>query len=77
MFWARSTRICCILLGLIVDLHLPNVSSLAHIFKAVCGLLDFLYLAQLPSQTTDTISCLKESLAAFHENKELFIDLGV
>ena len=70
-------NICHILLGLIVDLHLPNRSSPARILKAVRGLLDFLYLAQLPSQTTHTISHLKESLAAFHENKEVFVDLGV
>jgi len=43
----------------------------------VRGLLDFLYLAQLPSQTTDTIARLERSLVAFHANKDVFVDLGV
>ena len=70
-------NICRLLLGLIVDLRFANGSSPAHILKAVHGLLDFLYLAQLPSQTTDMILCLKQSLAMFHENKEVFLDHGV
>lgn len=68
---------CRILLGLIVDLHLSDGSSSARVLKAIRGLLDFLYLAQLPSQTTDTISRLERSLVAFHENKDIFLDLGV
>jgi hypothetical protein len=68
---------CRLLLGLIVDCRLANGFSPARVLKAVRGLLDFLYLAQLPSQTTDTISRLERSLVAFHENKEVFIDLGV
>jgi hypothetical protein len=70
-------NICRILLGLIVDLCLTNGSSSARILRAVRSLLDFLYLAQLPSQTSDTISRLEHSLATFHENKEVFVDLGV
>ena len=42
-----------------------------------CALLNFLYLAQLPSHTSDTILCLEESLACFHDNKAVFIDLGI
>jgi hypothetical protein len=34
-------------------------------------------LAQLPSQTTDTIAHLKQSLVAFHKNKDVFVGLGV
>ena len=41
------------------------------------SLLDFLYLAQLPSQTTDTTTRLKDSLDTFHRNKDVFVDLGV
>jgi len=70
-------NICRILLGLIVNLQLSNGSSLVCLFKAMCGLLNFLYLAQLPSQTTNTISCLEHSLVTFHENKDIFVDLGV
>jgi Plavaka transposase len=70
-------NICRLLLGLIVDLQIANGTSSARLLKAVRGLLDFLYLAQLPSQTTDTISRLDHSLAVFHENKDVFVDLGV
>ena len=70
-------NICRVLLGLIVDLPIAGGSSSAQILKAARSLLDFLYLAQFPSQTTDTISRLERSLAAFHENKDVFIDFGV
>jgi len=68
---------CRILLGLIVDLPLASGSSSARVLKATRGLLDYLYLAQLPSQTTDTILRLEKSLVAFHQNKDVFMDLGV
>jgi hypothetical protein len=45
--------------------------------KAVRALLDFLYLAQLTSHTNETIHRLQDSLAAFHNNKAIFVDLGV
>jgi len=70
-------NMCRILLGLIVDLQITGGSSSARVLKAMRGLLDFLYLAQLPSQTTGMIACLECSLAAFHENKVVFVDLGV
>jgi hypothetical protein len=70
-------NMCRFLLGLIVDCHVTNGFSPARVLKAVRGLLDFLYLAQLPSQTTDTIARLERALVMFHENKEIFVDLGV
>ena len=70
-------NICRVLLGLIVDHQLADGSSSVWVLKAVCSLLNFLYLAQLPSQSTDTISRLEQSLATFHENKDVFVDLGV
>ena len=39
--------------------------------------MDFLYLAQYESHTSNTLSLLQESLAQFHENKQVFIDLEV
>ncbi|KAH9005590.1 hypothetical protein EDB86DRAFT_3061765 [Lactarius hatsudake] len=68
---------CRILLGLIVDLPLPSGQVTSRIVRSVRALLDFLYLAQLPSQTTDTITRLDEALARFHSNKAVFVDLGV
>ncbi|KAH9035984.1 hypothetical protein EDB83DRAFT_2228801 [Lactarius deliciosus] len=70
-------EMCRILLGLIVDLPLPSRQVTSRIVRSVHALLDFLYLAQLPSQTTDTITQLDEALAQFHSNKAVFVDLGV
>jgi hypothetical protein len=67
---------CCILLGLIIGLPLPGGQVPSHVVKAVCAILDFVYLAQLPSHTTDTLHHLQESLSSFHVNKVVFIDLG-
>ena len=68
---------CQILLGLIINLPLADGSSSAWVLKATCSLLDYLYLAQLPSQMTNMIKCLEQSLVTFHQNKNVFIDLGV
>ena len=68
--------ICRILLGLIVDLSLPGGRVSSRVIKAARALLDFLYLAQFPSHTTDTLHRLQDSLMHFHENKAVFVDLG-
>ncbi|KAN0120583.1 hypothetical protein V8E52_004410 [Russula decolorans] len=39
--------------------------------------MDFLYLAGYESHTGDTILELQESLQRFHDNKSIFIDLGI
>ncbi|KAH9075024.1 hypothetical protein EDB83DRAFT_2515877 [Lactarius deliciosus] len=78
-WWAvqEHKEMCRILLGLIVDLPLPSGQVTSRIVRSIHALLDFLYLAQLPSQTTDTITRLDEALARFHSNKAVFVDLGV
>jgi len=68
-------NICQLLLGLVVDLQLRDRSSLPRLLWAMCGLLDFLYLAQLPSQTANTIARLECSLLMFHKNKDIFVNL--
>ena len=68
---------CCILLGLLVDLPLPDSRSPVRVIRAVRSLLDFLYLAQYPSHTTHTLTRLNDALASFHDNKHIFIELGV
>jgi hypothetical protein len=70
-------RMCAILLGLIIDLPLPSALNSSRLIKAVRALLDFLYLARFTSHTDETIRRLEDSLAAFHNNKAIFIDLGV
>jgi hypothetical protein len=68
---------CIIILGLIIDLPLPSTLNPSHMIKAMCALLDFVYLAQLTSHTDNTICQLEDSLATFHNNKVIFIDLRV
>jgi hypothetical protein len=66
-----------LLLGLIMDLSVPNGQVSPRIIAAVRVLLDFLYLAQFLSHTSTTIARLDESLSRFHNNKEVFVDLGI
>ncbi len=68
---------CAILLRLIIDLPLPSMLNSSRLIKAVRTLLDFLYLACFTSHTNETIHRLEDSLAVFHNNKAIFIDLGV
>jgi hypothetical protein len=56
--------ICRILLGLIIDLPLPDGHVPSRILRAVRSLLDFWFLAQYPSHTRDTLCRLEESLSS-------------
>ncbi|KAH9012017.1 hypothetical protein EDB84DRAFT_1590615 [Lactarius hengduanensis] len=56
---------CQVLLSLIVDLPLPSGQVTSRVVRS------------LPSQTTNTVACLDLSLARFHDNKAVFVDLGV
>ncbi|KAF8494898.1 hypothetical protein F5888DRAFT_1795019 [Russula emetica] len=70
-------KICIFLLGLIIDLPVPGGQGSARIIRAVRALMDFLYLAQYGSHTSDTISLLQDSLPRFHDNKDVFLELGI
>ena len=69
-------NMCRVLLGLILDLPLRGGMVSSRAVKAVRAILDFLYLAQYPSHTSESLQRLDISLAHFHENKDIFIDLG-
>jgi len=73
----KHKRMCVILLGLIVNLLLLGALNSARMIQAVHALLNFLYLAQYTSHTNETICQLQDSLSTFHDNKAIFIDLGV
>jgi Plavaka transposase len=73
----EHSDMCRILLGLIVDLRLPDNRSPVCIVRAVRGMLDFLYVAQFPAHTMTTLELLRDSLSKFHENKQVFVDLGI
>ncbi|KAI0039510.1 hypothetical protein FA95DRAFT_1504079 [Auriscalpium vulgare] len=68
---------CRILMALVVDLELPDKSSPARVVRAVRALLDFLYLAQYPSHSSNTLAYLEEALQRFHDNKHVFEELGI
>ncbi|KAJ7133963.1 hypothetical protein C8R43DRAFT_1132985 [Mycena crocata] len=65
------------LLSLIIDVQLPDGQSSAKLVAAVRGLLDFVYLAQYPMHTTQTLDHLENALQRFHDNKSIFVDLGI
>jgi len=68
---------CWILLGLVIDVPLEGGLSTAPLIRAVQALLDFLYLAQYPVHTDDTLELLESTLTTFHANKDVFVDLGI
>ena len=69
-------KMCSILLRLIVNLPVPGGHDSSRIIKATRSLLDFLYIAQYPCHTSDTLDQLQRCLAGFHEHKAVFLDLG-
>jgi hypothetical protein len=73
----EHSQICCILLGLIVDLRLPGNQSPIRLVRAVRAMLDALYLAQYPMHSDDTLALLENALSRFDESKQIFIDLGI
>ncbi|PCH41885.1 hypothetical protein WOLCODRAFT_89528 [Wolfiporia cocos MD-104 SS10] len=66
----EHSYISSILLGLIIDQYLPNNI-------AVRAMLDFVFTAQYPVHTMETLQSLEDSLEQFHANKDIFIDLGI
>ena len=73
----QHSQMCHFLLGLILDICLLNGASPSHLLQAICALLDFLYLAQYPCHSTKTLQLLDDTLLKFHENKDIFIDMGI
>ncbi|KAI0634746.1 hypothetical protein C8Q77DRAFT_1253414 [Trametes polyzona] len=69
--------ICRILLGLIIGLPLIGGISPSRLVRAVRALLDFLYLAQYPAHTSETLALMEDALRRFHDNKAIFVQLGV
>jgi hypothetical protein len=61
----------------VIDCPLPGGLSNVCLLRAVRALLDFIYLAQYPVHTNETLSLLDDALELFHDNKHIFIDLGL
>jgi Plavaka transposase len=73
----EHAQIASILLGLVIGIQLPGSHFSSQLLCAVCGLLDFLYLAQYPMHMTETLKLLHDALKWFHDNKDIFVDLGI
>ncbi|KAI0045265.1 hypothetical protein FA95DRAFT_1495695, partial [Auriscalpium vulgare] len=69
--------LCRILLGLVVGLPMPGGLSSNRIVRAVRALLDFLYLAQYPSHTSEMLKYLDNALKRFNADKAIFLQAGV
>ncbi|KAJ7467254.1 hypothetical protein B0H11DRAFT_2159564 [Mycena galericulata] len=65
------------LLVIIIDVKLPGGVSAVRLVQAVRGILDFVYAAQYPMHTTQTLVNLEDSRTRFHQNKSIFVDLGI
>ena len=54
---------CHILLGLVIDIPLAGGVSSAPLVRSIRALLDFLYLAQYPIHTDETLNLLEDALS--------------
>jgi hypothetical protein len=61
----------------IINLPLPDNCSSDKLLRTVRGILDFLYLAQLPSHTEETLNNMSAALNTFHVNKSIFAELHI
>lgn len=74
---AEHNQICCFVLGLVIDIRLPNNLHNGHLLAAVSGMLDFLYLSQYPVHTSESLDWQDNAFELFHMNKSIFVDLGL
>ncbi|KAJ3551364.1 hypothetical protein NM688_g4745 [Phlebia brevispora] len=49
----------------------------AKVLKVAQAIVDFIYYAQFQRHTTQTLEALKAALKTFHDNKKIFVELGV
>ncbi|THU83771.1 hypothetical protein K435DRAFT_688905 [Dendrothele bispora CBS 962.96] len=73
---AEHKQICLFLLGVVIDIPSLSTHQSRKLLQATRALLDFLYIANYPIHSTETLETLELSLARFHENKDIFIQLG-
>ncbi|KAI9446288.1 hypothetical protein H4582DRAFT_2108003 [Lactarius indigo] len=73
----KHGQICRFLLALVLDIPLPDRLDSGALVRALHKLLDFLYLAQYPVHTTETLQKMDAALQSFHDNKHIFISLGI
>ena len=65
------------LLGLVIDLPLPNGMDPKRLITCLRAFLDFLYLARYPAHSDETLLQMQCALDIFHTNKYIFVDLNI
>jgi hypothetical protein len=65
------------LLALVAGIHLPGGHSISRLVRSVRAVLDFIYFARYPIHTSETLTQMNDALHTFHENRDIFISLGV
>ena len=65
------------LLALVADIHLPGGHSNGRLIRSVRAVLDFIYLARYPIHTSETADQMHNALHTFHQNRDIFISLGI
>ncbi|KAJ7239693.1 hypothetical protein C8J57DRAFT_1438986 [Mycena rebaudengoi] len=73
----EHNQICRFLLGIVIDIPLPDNLSSGRLIRSIRALLDFLYLAQYPVHSAETLAQMDDALKRFHDNKDIFVDLGI
>jgi hypothetical protein len=76
MGWEHG-QISHFILGIIIDVKLPGGLSPVRLVQVVRGILDFVFSAQYPMHTTGTLERLEDAQMWFHQNKGIFVDLGI
>ena len=66
-----------VLLGIVSDIRLSQGLDPARLLRAVRGIVDFVFLSQLPVHSSESLHTLKQALQLFHNNKSIFVDLGI
>ena len=73
----KHDQISRFLLGLVADIHLPGGHSNSRLVRSVQAVLNFIYLARYPVHTSETLTQMNDALHTFHDNRDIFISLGV
>jgi hypothetical protein len=73
----KHDQISRFLLALVTDIHLLSGHSNARLVRSVRAVLDFIYLARYPIHTSDTVAQMNDAFHTFHENRDIFVSLGV
>ncbi|KAI9447517.1 hypothetical protein H4582DRAFT_2068099 [Lactarius indigo] len=60
-----------------MDVPLTQGFSNSCLLQVVQALMDFAFIMQSPIHTGETLELLEDALSRFHENKSIFVDLGI